>query len=385
MFSAFLLPAVAIFIMYNLMGSMMNNMISDIEEHVSAIIIGNAPESFQQFYETRKDAYGFDIDFAPYDKDSVLEAIRNEDTDLLIEFEDSFDKKIQNYENSTLPEIFTYYNPANVYSGEARANFVYGLLEEYEAMMLKQRFGNLDYTKAFGVDITNENSVVVSEDKLGATFLSMILPMLVGMLLFSSAMGIGMDTIAGEKERGTMATLLLTPVNRNSIALGKIIGLGIIAVISSSFSFIAIILSAPNIAESMGEGTEVTMASLGFTPLHYLQLLVIMLTLVGMYVGIISLISVRARTVKEAGTYVTPVYLIIMMSAFGTMFSRGDANLYKFLIPIYGSITAIKEIFEFELSANEFWIVTAISIGVTALFVKLITMTFNDEKVMFNA
>ncbi len=113
-----------------------------------------------------------------------------------------------------------------------------------------------------------------------------------------------------------MATLLLTPAKRETIALGKIIGLGIVAIISAITSFIAIIASLPSSSNVLTGESSVNLGALQFTPLQMVQLLVIMLTLVAIFVGLISLISVRARTVKEAGTYIAPVYMVVMIAAF---------------------------------------------------------------------
>ena len=61
----------------------------------------------------------------------------------------------------------------------------------------------------------------------------MMLPYFITILLFAGAMGLGVDMITGEKERGTMASLLVTPVKRSSIVLGKVFALMALTGISS--------------------------------------------------------------------------------------------------------------------------------------------------------
>lgn len=381
--SSFVLPAVSIYVIYSLMGSMIGGMVDDIESHTSRIYVSNAPDSFEQFYDEVKDNFNMNITFDGFDREDIIQSMVDKDAELLVEFGDDFDEMVTDYKNSSLPEIQTFYNPSEEYSSEARSNFVYGLLQGYEQALLSQRFDSLNEISAFAVDVSNENSSVVSEEKANASFLSMMFPMIIAIMLFSGAMGIGMDTIAGEKERGTMATLLLTPVKRESIALGKVIGLGIISIISSLCYFAATVFSLPKMAGGMADG-NVTLEGLGFGMEHYLMLVGIMITLVGVYVGLVALISVMAKSMKEAGTYVTPVFLVIMVAAYSTMFARGDVALYRFAIPIYGPITAIKELFTLELGMNEFLISTGVSLGVTAILVYLITRAFNNERVMFN-
>ena len=72
--------------------------------------------------------------------------------------------------------------------------------------------------------------------------MAMIMPMLMVSFLFSGSMGVAPEAIAGEKERGTMATLLVTPINRAHIAIGKILSLSVIALLSGLSSFLGVIL-----------------------------------------------------------------------------------------------------------------------------------------------
>lgn len=385
-FSAFVLPAVSIYILYSLMGTMMGDMISDTREHISEVAIYNAPSSFVDFYGEGLDGLEMNVSYMTDKLDENKEAIKSGDLDLIVVFDERFDEKVYDYEQAAiLPDVITYYNPIESYSQTAYSKFEYQVLSVYEDKLLTERFGNLNYAKAFSVNITNSEPELFDEAKASGFGLSMIFPMLIAILLFAGAMGIGLDTIAGEKERGTMATLLLTPVSRETIAMGKVIGLAIVAIISASCSFIAIIASLPNSGAVFSGGNDINIGTLAFTPVHYGQLLVIMLTLVGIYVGLICITSVRAKSVKEAGTYVSPIYMLVMFAAFSTMFTTGDPALYQFAIPILGSVLAIKRLLLFELGIYEFLLASGVSIVVTAILIFGITRSFNNEKVMLNA
>jgi sodium transport system permease protein len=204
-------------------------------------------------------------------------------------------------------------------------------------------------------------------------------------MLFAGAMGIGMDVIAGEKERGTMATMLLAPVDRETIAFGKVISLGIVATLSAMCTFGAVIASLPNASSFLAAGADVSLDSLAFTPTHYIMLLIILIMQVGIFVAVICLVSVIAKSVKEAGTYISPVYMLVMFSAFATVFTTGDVELYKYTIPVLGNVFAIKELLTFDLSLIEFGVTVGVSIVVIAILLKLITMAFNNERTMFNS
>lgn len=383
-FSAFILPAVSIYILYSLMGSMLGDMIGDQKAHVSIVKVYNAPESFKDYLSTSNEASTMEVAYETGDTERYIESLRSGDVDLIVSFGNDFDEQVKDYEEKGLADIAYYYNPSEDYSSVARNKVVYNLLPGYESTLLKERFGDESYAKAFTINASNNMVEIVDEGKAAGIGLSMIVPMLIAVLLFAGAMGIGMDTIAGEKERGTMATLLMTPVPRETIALGKIIGLAIVAIISASSSFLAIILSLPN-SGMMLTGGDVSLSALKFSPLMYVQLLVVMLTLVGVYVGLICITSVRAKSVKEAGTYVSPIYMLVMFAAMSTMFQTGDPKIYQFAIPVLGNILSIKRLLTFELLMSEFLVTTTVSVVTAGVLIWLITKSFNNEKVMLNA
>lgn len=387
-FSTFILPAISIYLIYSIMGSMLGNMIDDIETHDAVVYVYQAPDSFIEYSKSSGIVENMKIE----DKktldglESSKEYLKSGDIDLLVVFPEDFDKTINNYDKDIIQaEIQTYYNPSKDYSRGARRQFVGTLLNGYEDNILEKRFGESAYAKPFVIDITNKENEVIDINKATGEGLSMILPMLIAILLFAGAMGIGLDTIAGEKERGTMTSLLLTPVNREIIALGKVIGLAIVAIISAITSFIAIIASLPKAGAILGGGEDISISSLSFGVVDSIQLLIIMLTLVGIYVGLICIVSVRASSVKEAGTYIAPIYMLVMTAAFSTMFTTGEPVIYQFAIPILGNVLAIKQLLTFELDIYEFSIVSGVSILVTAILIWGITRSFKNEKVMLDA
>ncbi len=381
-FSAFILPALSIFLIYSFMGSMFGDRIENTLSHRPSVYVYQAPTSFQSFINASVNGYDVHWLMSDIPMDEAKEDIKEGDADLIIEFEDDFDSKVVEYASSDrIAQIRTFYNPSEEYSVIARNQVTEELLKRYEETILEQRYGNVDYAKGFVIDRDNEGQAITDPAKATGTGLSMILPMLVAILLFAGAMGIGLDIIAGEKERGTMATMLMTPVPRRVLALGKVIGLAIVAMIGASISFLAILASLPN-AGKMMTGGDVRITNLSFTPWMLIELLVVMLTLVSIYVGLICLVSVHARSVKEAGTYISPIYMLVMFAAFSTVFQSGEVELSFFAIPVLGNVLSIKQLLTFDLTLSQFLVNTGVSIVFASILIHRITIAFDDEKVM---
>jgi len=404
-FSSFVLPALSIYILYSLMGNMIGNMSDKMDQHIADIAVFNAPDSFvdyiddynQQVKKSENElgqAYdGFKINVSYENLDSGLDVKESQlakdmkagDVDVIISFDQAFDESIVNYKVEDHPNINVYYNPGEEYSSNAYSKVEYDLLSGYQNQLLINRFGGLESLSAFTLNLNNEDNTIAKEGKEAGLGMSFMLPMLLNIMLFAGAMGIGIDVIAGEKERGTMATQLLAPIDRTTIALGKVLSLGIVAVISATCTFGAIIASMPSASAFLAAGANVSFDSFGFGIGDYLMLLSIIILQVGIFVGLICLISVLAKSVKEAGTYISPIYMLVMISAFGTVFTSGDVQWYKFMIPVMGNVFAIKEMFTFDLTLIEYSVSAGMSLIIIGVLLKLITMAFNNERTMFNA
>lgn len=263
------------------------------------------------------------------------------------------------------------------------------IFPKYEDSIMIRRLGNEKYIKPFDINKENEENKLVDSKKATGKDLGNLFPILISIFLFSGAMGVGMESIAGEKERGTMATLLVTPVKREVIALGKIISLGIIAFLSTFSAFVGIVASMPFSSRIFSGGSSssevLSVASLGFGIKELAALMLIMITLVGVFVALISLISVNAKSVKEAGTYISPVYMIIMVAGFSTMFSNSAVKVWQYMIPVYGSVLSMKSLLNYDISFLEISINLSSNIIFTAILIYIIKNLFNNERVMFNS
>ena len=384
-FSAFILPAVSIFVLYSIMGNMLGNMTDSMNEHISRISVFQAPDSFKAYLEEYQKKEGqVEVDFIDSNIEEAKTAILEGELDGLIEFPEGFDEIVKNYSGGTYPNINTYYNPSEENSQTTENRIQYTLLSGYESLILSQRFGGLEMLKVFDINLGNEEQKIAPKGKEAGMGLSFMLPMLLNIMLFAGAMGIGIDVIAGEKERGTMASMLLTPVDRRTIALGKVLSLGIVATISALCTFAAILASLPSAGEMLVMG-EVSLDSFAFGFADYAMLLVILILQVGIFVGMICLVSVMAKSVKEAGTYVSPIYMLVMVAAFATVFTSGEVKFTNYVIPVLNNVFAIKELLTFELSLQEFATSAGISLLMIGILLKLITMAFNNERTMLNA
>ena len=384
-FSLFVLPAVLMFGIYGLMGMLMNNMVSDIEEHVGSVYVQNAPEGFEELaaqsgYDKLANITYLAADTSAEKIADLKDGILNGGVDLLVTFDAQFMEKVAAYQNAgdPIPSVSMAYNSSLNYSNAARSTFSGMMLDMLETGLLQSRFGNLDLLTVFNT----ETEVIVNEDKANGEFLAMMLPYLIVMLLFAGSMGLVVDAIAGEKERGTMANMLLSPIKRSSIVFGKLFGLSVLSVMSSLVYAVSMILAMPMMMDGMGD-----MGNVSFSPLQIAELLGIIVSLVLFNVSALCLISVFAKNAKEANAYVMPLYMAVIVLGMLTMFNTGGAApaTTSYAIPIYGSSLAIQALVNNELTLVQFGLSACVNVVLMLVIVFAVSKVFNNEKVMLNA
>jgi sodium transport system permease protein len=246
------------------------------------------------------------------------------------------------------------------------------VLDAFESSMANVFDINLPSSEDQVFDLSSE------EDVTGMLF-SMLMPMLLVMLLFSGCMAVAPESISGEKERGTIAALLVTPAKRSHIAIGKILALSVMALISGLSSALGVILS---LLKLMGDA--ITVDGSVYTVSDYAMLAVVILSTVLVLITLISIISAYAKTVKEASTYVTPLMILSMLIGLTGMFGSAAENPILYFIPIYNSVNSMIGIFSFNASSVNMLITVVANLVFTALGVFILTRMFNSEKIMFN-
>lgn len=382
--SLFILPVALIIGMYALIGQMQNSMMNDIEEHTPMIYLKNEPEGFTDYIKTTGFQGETHIINPDESLDNYKQKIMDGKIDTVVVFEEDFLDKILHYnEGDSIPEIKTYYNPSEDYSNIARNQFVESVLMSYQKTLLSNRIGNLDNILVFNIDVEPETSIVMDEEKATGKYLGMMLPYFITIMLFAGAMSLGVDAITGEKERGTLASMLITPVKRSEIVMGKLLSLSILSCLSAAVYAVSMVIAMPRMLDNLSGG-EAEGVALKFSGVQRVQLLVIMLALVFLYVSIVSLVAVFAKTAKEASTYVTPMYILVIVAGMITMFQNGDGELLHHAIPIYGSAVAIQKLLVNELPMIQFLTTIGSTVATAGILVFIITKAFNNERVMFN-
>ena len=365
--TAIILPGLMIYLLYSFMGSAMSDMYSVEDDFAPTVYAVNAPASIAALAQEA----GMTLtDVSPQEAEGVRTQIVDKQAELLAVFPADFDAQVAAYAPGAgeAPNIELYYNSTDADSSQAHAMFA-ALLDGYESSLVNK----FDVNRGVDADLASER------DTAGQIFSSM-LPLLMMVFLFSGCMAVAPESIAGEKERGSIATLLVTPLGRGELAMGKVISLGCISLLSGASSFLGTMLSLPKL---MGAG-DVALEAASYGVGDYAALFAVIASTVLLLTGMIAVLSAFAKTVKEASMLVMPLMIVSMLVGVTSMFGDVHAQLGWYCIPLYNSVQCMSGVLAFSASAAAVGVTVAVNLALAACMTLILRRLFNSESVMFS-
>lgn len=369
--NAVLLPGLLIYVMYSFMGSALAGMFAPDPEPPQIAVV-HMPASISTIFAATDLPYTELNAADAAEIDTIKNQIADKEYDLLIIFPSDFDTLVDDFEikqaTMAAPNIDLFYNGADTDSGMVYSQVI-SLLDAYEATLANK----------FDVNSSDQLYDLASEKDHSGQMFSSLMPLLLTILLFSGCMAIAPESIAGEKERGTISTLLVTPLRRNELALGKIFAITIVGVLSATSSTIGTILSLPKLTGGVSDGLP-----LFYTTGDYLLLGIVVLSTVLLFVSLMSIMSAFAKSVKEAQTYMTPLMVLVMLAGITGMVGDAAQNPLAYLIPVYNSVQCMSAVFSFEAVQLHVIITVVSNLVYCGALAFILTRMFNSEKVMFS-
>lgn len=364
LFQMFLLPFIFVFGYAMLMVTMTDSQkesTEQLEKPVVAYSI-NAPEEFDDVLKKLKITPAADNDIEKYQKQ-----IKNKETDLLMVFPEDF--KMAGSSSAQLSNIDIYYNSQKSNSME--------LYSKTTVMFttMQPRIFTFNENNSQTYDLFDSASML--RQVLGG-----IIPLMVFMAVYLVCMNLAANSIAGDKEKGFLNTLLITPVKRNSIAAGKSLSILVVAIIASCSAFIGMAVSMPKLAKSM-ELTDGVTYSLS----EYILLFGAVVTGSFVLVAVLLIFSTLAKDVKQATT-LSPILLFVIMipsllsSSEGFSESVEKLGTTNYLIPVWNSIKMLQDIIKIDYTLPNALTTFGINIAAAIIGVFVVGRMFNNEKIV---
>lgn len=369
MIMSLILPGVLIFVLYSLMGNFIGKAITPADDYEYVICVENESVTLDGYLST----LGFKYKKVNAPREEAEKKLVDKEIDLYVSFSEDFDDAGADKAGKN---VVIEYNSAKRESAK-----IYSALQ---TVYMQNSVASVDYNYAINAGV--ENPDMATEENVVKMILTMFMPFILMVFLVTGSVSVASESIAGEKERGTIATLLVTPVKREYIALGKIIALTVTSLFSSLVSFVGIMASLPNLLqlERIGDVTSIDLSVYGAST--FVGILGIILITVMMFTMIMSILSTFAKSVKEATQFVTPAMIVVMLASVTSMIGGGKAvtNPALYLIPIYNCAQCLTMLFSGEFYGLCYLFTILSDALFVVLGVVLLAKMFNNEKIMLN-
>ncbi len=309
-------------------------------------------------------------------QDSISPAINNKIIRAAVQFPKELEAKLQLDQNDS---VIIYYDRTNDISRNVVLSKLREILKAYSDSLANLRLSqrSVDPLLLSPLKIKTEN--VASAKKMGGFFLALFLPYILVMLALQGGMYPAIDMTAGEKERGTLETILVAPVSRLEISLGKFLTVLTATVVTTILGTASMTVSSMLGMAKVGE----LGSSFSITPEAGLIVLLLMFPLCCFFAGALLSIALLAKSYKEAQSYLTPLMLVIILPAMTSFLPGFELSSKVAFIPIINTVMGIKE----TLLGNFQWTKLAITFVSNCFFgavgIYIAKKTFEKEKVLF--
>jgi len=321
------------------------------------------------------------LEIVPY-ADNWKDQISNKEIRAAVEIPRGFQAALA---EGTAPTVSVYY-----YEGEVKssigANHLQDAIKEYRDAVVKERLAakNLPASVLSPFEIKQQN--VAPPEKVSGASIGGFIGYAVILLCLTGAIYPAIDLTAGEKERGTIETVLSSPVSRFDLVMGKFL-------LVFSASLVSAILSVTSMGSSFAilghshlmqsAGGQALNLNLGL--LSVVAVFLMALPLAVLFSAVLMTIALFAKTFKEAQSYLTPLTFLVVVPAIASIMPGVELTPQLALIPVLNTSLVCKEIITGTYHWNSILLIFLSTCVYAGAAIFLAVKMFQREGVLFRS
>ena len=257
--------------------------------------------------------------------------------------------------------------------------------KDFEMATWKQRVAEVsEHPLLTPIEPTNHSLASLGDQS--RTQLAGILPFIILIMAITGAFYPAVDAIAGERERGTLETLLVWPAGRSDIFIGKLVVTAGAALVTVGLNIISLGLTV-GIGASVMEGSRIAALTEFHIGIPTLLAAILLLAPLTLTIATLSLaLSGLAKSFKEAQNYLTPLFLVVFVPAMAVLLPTIKPTPLLDMVPIVGPLVVLKDALQND--GPNWWHVmaaSATSIALAWIIISWATRLLNDENFLYPA
>lgn len=309
------------------------------------------------------------------------EDIRERKIDAAVTIPDDFEEKISNLQ---LSRVVVHVDSTEV-SSKITETKILQAVTQYRDDVIRKRLERFKVDPTRLVPFTVDKQDVASEELRRGAVMATILPYILIILCLTGATYVAIDLTAGEKERGTLETLLVSPASRLEIVAGKFATVFLASLTSAALAAasmgVTALLSGPTVIDVAGREAARFELSVPFASIPLL--VIILLPIAACFSSLLMCVSLFARSYKEAMSYISPLLLVAILPAVISAIPGVRPTLAFGLVPIANVSLGMGEILKGHIDWAYLGVTFASSVVLSILSVLLATRLFLRESVLF--
>jgi len=260
-------------------------------------------------------------------------------------------------------------------------------LESYRTDIVKESLAakNIPDEALKPFDVQQQN--VAPPEKVGGAAFGGVIGYMVILLCMTGCMYPAMDLTAGEKERGTMETILSSPISRVHLVLGKFFLVLTTSLVTAGLSVTSMGVSfwvLKNLHAFDKAGSEAGQLELSIGLKAVLSIFIMVLPLAVLFSAGVMTVALFAKSYKEAQSYITPLMFLVIIPAVCAMLPI-DLNAKLSLVPILNASLLCKELVTNTYHWNYIAIIFSSTCAYAAIALYLAVKMFQREDVLFRS
>ena len=326
----------------------------------------------KEIYEENEDEFNLKLEFLPLSES-------DKETE-----KDNYNAWLSFEENETGINIIVEYTSTDQVSGSTES-MLEDLAQLYKEELLAEKLADYDLTEDFLNPVTYDAKDSVSESESIGMNLGGSIGMMLVVTIMLGAFYPAIDATAGEKERGTLETLLTLPVTNFQMIMSKYIAVALFACVTAVLSLISLGTSVLFLLSSVATEDSELFAGIDFSMIvSWMPVLLLVMIVTALFITAFSMcFCVFAKSFKEANNYITPVMLVVMFASMVGMLPSAELNYKTALIPIINVSLLIKQVMAQQMNLALAGITIGINFCYSVLIVWILAKMYDSENVLF--
>ncbi len=334
-------------------------------------LLSTSPIFTQQFSEIPNEMLGNHELVFYTDSTSLLKGISNKQVDIAFNVSSTYDKNIV----SKIPTSFTVFYDVTEVGMDERAKQISSFIEKQAQ---EKRLSELQLTMEKITPLKIEYVNTASPQQMIGEFGGAILPYLFIAFGFIGCMYPAIDLFTGEKERGTIETLLTAPVQRWKILIGKMLVVILSGLTASTFALIGLWISI-EFLDIVKDPSILAIIHDILSPFFLMGMFGLLIPLTVFFAGVMVPIAIYAKSFKEAQSIITPLNIVMVLPAMVGFFPGIGLDFVTACVPVVNVVLASKELIAGTLDWGYYLISFCVMVIIASIAVLISFRQFGKE------